>query len=170
MTWIDWTILAVLLFTLLQGLRRGPVIGLLSTLGLIGGFVAASVWYPLLADVLTQSLRLDRAWAGTAAFLSLLGAIYVAIGVLATTLLWATRLSVPARLVGGLVGVVKGTALAMVLLAVVLASPLGDPVGRDANRSRLTPYAVRAQHFAVSTLARLLPPNFHLPGANRTRF
>ncbi len=163
-------VIAILLFTLLQGLRRGPLVGLLSIVGLLVAFVAASTWYSLLADVLVQSLRLERSWASTAGFLLLLGAIYLAIGIVVTTLLWARRLSVPARLSGAVVGVVKGAALSMVLLAVALASPLGDSVGRDTGRSRVAPYAIRGQHLAASALARVLPGKYHLLGNDLTHF
>ncbi len=166
MTWIDWVIIALVMFSLLQGLRRGPFVGFFSVLGLIVAFVAASGWHPLLADTLTQGLRLSRSWAATAAFFVLLGSIYVAIGVIATTLL-SSPLSVRARLLGAFVGAVKGILLAMMLLAVAMASPLRESVGRDAERSRLAPYAVRVQHLGVTSLARILPAKFHLLDVDR---
>lgn len=170
MTWIDWAVVAVLLFSLLQGLWRGMLTGLVSILGLIVGFIAAAVWYPSFAEILVLALRVDRAWAGTAAFLALLAAIYVVVGVLATILLWTRRMSGPARLVGGLVGVTKGGVLVAVLLAVAIASPLGDTVRRDVDRSLLVPYIVRGHKVVVKSIASALPSTVHLPDADKVRF
>ncbi len=170
LTWLDWAIVAVVLFSLLQGLRRGPLTGLLSILGLVCGVVAASVWYPSLADLLTLALHTDKAWTATAAFLAVLAAIYVLIGVAATVLLWVQRMSLPARVLGGLIGGVKGGLLATVLIAVTLASPLGRWVRSDVGRSRLAPHAVQGYQAAVKGLASILPSSIHLLDADKARF
>ncbi len=161
---------AVLLYSLLHGLRRGPLTGLLSTVGLIVGFVVASAWYPALADMLTLSLHLDKAWVGTGAFLVLFLVVYVIIGVVVTILLWARRMSMSTRLMGALVGVLKGAVLATLLLVVVLASPLGPMVHDDANHSRIAPYAVQGYQSTLKVLLRVLPSTVHLPDADSTRF
>ncbi len=161
---------AVLLFSLLQGLWRGTLTGLVSILGLVVGFIAAAVWYTSFAEILVLTLRVDKAWAGTAAFLALLAAIYVVVGVLATVLLWTRKMSGPARFVGALVGVAKGGVLVAVLLAVALASPLGEAVRRDVDRSLLAPYVVRGHMIAVKSIAPALPSTTHLPDADKVHF
>lgn len=168
MTWIDWVIAGLLSFSTLQGLRRGIVITLLGALAVIVAYLAASVWYLSLTEVLVRRLLLPRAWAATAAFAFLLISGVAILRIAVTILLETYRLSVSSRVLGGLAGAAKGALLSMVWLAVALASPLGDPVQRDVKNSVLAPYAVRAQQAGVKSLAVVLP--IHPFGAKETRF
>jgi membrane protein required for colicin V production len=170
MTWLDWALIAVLLFSFVQGVRRGPLVGLLSTVGLLAGFVAAAVWYSSLAEVVRLSLHVEKAWAGTVAFLALLLAISLVVSIVVTQLLSGAKLSGPARLIGGLFGVIRGAVFAILLLVVGLASPVGAMIRTDTDHSRLAPSAVRGYKMAVKAVAPYLPSTIRLPDADQTRF
>jgi len=169
-TWMDWSIVAVVLFSLLLGLRRGALTGILSILGLVCALIAASVWYPSLAELAVLSLRLDKAWAATGAFLVLTAAVYVVVGVAATILLSVHRMSMSGHVIGGVVGAAKGGVLAAVLLAIALASPVGATIRRDLGRSHVAPPVVQGYQVAVKKLSTILPPAIHLPDADKVRF
>lgn len=169
MTWIDWVIIAYLLYSVMQGLRRGIAVALIAAAGAVAGYLAASMWYPALADVL-RLLKLSRAWAGTLAYTLLLLAIYGAIGTAAALLLDAQRLGTSTRLVGAVGGLIKGALISSLVLGVALASPVGDRVRRDALRSLLAPYAVRVQRDGARSLAVVLPDAIHPFGADERRF
>lgn len=170
MTWIDWTIAAVLLFSVLVGLRRGTIVSAVSAVGVIVGYIGASYWYRQLADVIGPPVHLSPDWAGTAAFTILLLVIYEAIGIAATLLGSSARLSPGSRLIGAAFGAIKGALLAMALLTVAAASPSGEPIRRDAERSTLAPYAQKAQHIGMEALASVLPEKLRPFGVNESRF
>lgn len=170
MTWLDWSLVAVLLFTFVQGVRRGPLVGLLSTVGLLAGFVAAAVLYPSLGEVVRLSLHLEKAWAATVAFLALLLAISFVIGVVVTLLLSGRKLSGLARLIGGLFGVARGAVFGILLLVVGLASPVGAMIRTDTDHSSLAPLAVRGYKMALKAVAPYLPSTIRLPDADKTKF
>lgn len=170
MTWLDWTLVAVLLFSFLQGVRRTPVVGLLGTVGLLAAFIAAAFWYVSLIEVIVVALHLDKAWAGTAAFLALLLAISIVLGAIFTLLLSGAQLSGPARLLGGIVGIVRGAVFGILLLVVGLASPIGAMLRTDADHSRLAPAALEGYKKTLKAVTPFLPPQIRLPDADKTRF
>lgn len=170
MTWLDWTIAAVVLLAALQGFRRGPLITLVSAIGVIIAYLAASVWYRPLADLARQSLRLSESWAATASFVVLLLATYTIIGLAITAMAGTDRLSPASRLLGTLAGMLKGALLAVVLLIAAIASPMGEPIKRDAERSSLAPYAIQAHKTGATTLDAVLPDTIRLFGVSGEKF
>ncbi len=170
MTWIDWLFIAIILFAVLHGMRRGVLAAFIGAVGIFAAYLLASIWHLSLATVLVDGVHLAPAWAGTIAYAALLLTGYVFIGTAAAVLLEQRIVSSPDRLLGAVVGAVKGGLLCTALLGVLLASPLADPVARDTGRSLLAPYALRAQRDGARSLARFLPPHFHLVGLDDSRF
>lgn len=170
MTWIDWTVAAIILFSALLGLRRGVIVGLVSALGVVVAYLAASFWYLPLAGIIGPAIRLSASWAGTVAFAALLLAVNTAVGFAALVAGGSDRLSPFSRLLGLVAGAIRGALLALALLAVAVASPPGDTVRRDAERSVLAPYALAAQQAGVEALAGLLPERYRPFGVGGARF
>ncbi len=170
MTWIDWLIVAILLFAALHGLRRGVMAAFIGAVGVICAYLAASVWHGSLAGVLVEGVHLPSPWAGTLAYATLLLTGYIFVGTAAAVLLENRTVAVPARLLGLVVGAAKGALLSAALLGVLLASPLSEPVARDSRRSVLAPYAVRVQRDGARSLAKVLPHGIHLFGVEDSRF
>lgn len=170
MTWIDWLIVAFVLFAALHGLRRGVITALISALGVIAAYLVASIWYPGLGSLLTEGTHLPKSWASTVAYGALLVGVYVLIGTIVAMLVDSSRLSPPNRLLGLLAGAVKGALLSAALLGLLLASPLGGRAEQDAQKSALAPLAVRVQRGGAQSLARVLPDSIHPFGAQEMRF
>lgn len=170
MTWIDWLIVGVLLFSALHGLRRGFLEALIGVVGVIAAYLVASISYRSLAGVLVEGVHLSRPWAGMLAYATLLAGGYVFIGTIAAVLLDPSGLSVPNRLLGFVAGAAKGALLSAALLGLLMASPFGEPVQRDAQRSSLAPYAVRVQRDGAQSLASMLPDKIRPFGAEEMRF
>jgi membrane protein required for colicin V production len=167
-TWIDWSILAYLLYSALAGLRRGIAVVLIAAAGALVGYLVASMSYAGLADVLLL-LKVPRPWAGTLGYAVLLLVIYGAVGTTAALLL-DTRLAMSNRVLGAIGGVLKGALMASLVLGILLASPWSERVQRDTQRSLLAPAAVRVQRDGARSLARVLPNNIRPFGADDRRF
>lgn len=170
MTWIDWLIVAFVLFAALHGLRRGATTAFISSVGVIAAYLAASIWYRALGGLLAEGVHFAPAWASTAAYGALLVGVYVLIGTTAAILIDSTRLSMPNRVLGLIAGAGKGALLSAALLGLLLASPLSKPAERDTQKSVLAPFAVRVQRGGAQSLARVLPDSIRPFGAQETRF
>lgn len=170
MTWLDWTIAAVVLFAALQGFRRGTLVTLVSAIGVIVAYLAASVWYRPLTGIVQQYLRFSGPWAATIAFVAPLIAIYIVIGVAITSMAGAAKLSPASRLVGTLMGMLKGALLAVALLIAAMSSPIGPPIKRDAERSPLAAYAIQAHKVGATALDAVLPDAIRPFGLSDEKF
>lgn len=170
MTWLDWTIASVVLFAALQGFRRGALVTLVSAVGVILAYLAASVWYRPLTEIVQRYLRFSGSWAATISFVALLLVIYVVIGVAVTAIAGAAKLSPASRFVGTVLGMLKGALLAVALLIAAIGSPIGPPIKRDAERSALAPYAVQAHKIGATTLDGVLPDSIRPFGLSDEKF
>ena len=170
MTWIDWLFIAIVMFAVLHGMRRGVLAAFIGAVSVFVAYLLASVWHLSLATVLVDGLHFGAAWAGTIAYAALLLTVYVFIGTASAVLLEHRFVGAPDRLLGALVGAVKGGLLCAVLLGVLLASPLADPVARDTRRSLLAPYALRVQRDGARWLSKVLPWHIRLVGLDDSRF
>jgi len=169
-TWIDWAIVGILLFSALHGLRRGIIAALIGAVGVIAAYLAASIWYRPLATLIADGAHLPKAWASTLAYAALLIGVYILIGTVVAIMVDSYGLSAPRRLLGLLAGAVKGALLSAALLGLLLASPIGRRAEEDASRSALAPLALRVQRGGAQSLARVLPDSIHPFGAQEMRF
>jgi uncharacterized membrane protein required for colicin V production len=169
-TWIDWAIVSVVLFSALHGLRHGVIAAFLGLVGVIIAYLAASIWYRPLASLISEGTHLVPAWANTVAYGALLVSVYFLIGTVAAIIADSYGLSGPKRVLGFLAGAAKGTLLAAALLGLLLASPVGRRAEDDARKSALAPLALRLQQGGAQSLARVLPDSIHPFGAQEMRF
>ena len=152
--WLDWTLLALLLLSVLVGLWRGFVFELMSLAGWVvawyGAQWAAPQVLPLL-PVAAPDSPLRLAAALVLCFLALL----IAWGLLARLLrllLHATPLSVPDRLLGAGFGALRGVVLLLVLASVIALTPAAQsPQWRLSQGARWLELSLQA-------LRPLLPP------------
>lgn len=161
---------AFALFAALQGVRRGVWPALTGVVGLLGAYLAASVWHRPVADAARGYFPLSESWAASVAFLVLLLVIVELVSLLTTLLTTAYNVVTPSRALGLAVGAVRGLTLATALLVVALASPLGEPVRRDVERSAIAPYAVSAARVGLRVLGEMLPPAVRPFGGDDTPF
>jgi uncharacterized membrane protein required for colicin V production len=154
LNWIDWLTLAIVLVSVLRGVRSGAPAELFDLFGLVATYMTAAVYYPLGAEYLSQVPRLTPPWQGFIAFVVIWVSVYLPLSML---IRWALYNAVfPASgFFGGLVGVARGLVLAAALLVVLLATPLRSVVVADAHHSHVAPYLLRGN----SRFQRLLRTN-----------
>jgi membrane protein required for colicin V production len=138
-SWLDWTLLAVLLASVVVGLMRGLVFECLSLAGWVMAWFAAQWLAPQLAPRLpfgTPGSALNLAAALTLGFVAAL----VAWGLLATLirmLIQASPLSLPDRLLGAGFGLLRGGVLLLAVASVLAPTPAAQSaVWRSSHGAR----------------------------------
>lgn len=157
MTWIDWVIAAFAFFAAWQGLRRGVLPALVGILAVLLSYLAASVWYRTLGDLIERYVRLSAGWSDAVAFLGVFLLAYDIFAILTIMAIATEKVPPPSRLAGAAVGFVRGTILAAALLVVIIASPPGQPVRRDIERSAAAPLVVDAFRGSLRGLSSVMP-------------
>jgi membrane protein required for colicin V production len=139
---LDITISVVLGFCLIRGFFRGLVKELASIVGVLAGFFAANLYYPLLSEFLARWIS-QTAYLNILSFLLIFCSVFIVIsvlGIIIRYLMNITSLGWFDRLFGVGFGVVKGLLIvSVVLLALTTFLPKQSPVIKD---SALAPYVM----------------------------
>jgi membrane protein required for colicin V production len=177
LTWLDYTLLAVLLLSVLVGLWRGLVFECLSLVGWLvawwGAQWAAPQVAPWLAGVLGGRLPLgspeSSANAGAAFVLCFIGILIVwsLLAKLVRLLVHATPLSLFDRVLGAGFGLLRGAVLLLVVATVVQLTPLAQaPAWRASSGAHmLTAALATVRPLLPEGAARLLGGTNPLTGA-----
>jgi len=136
MNWVDFLIIAVLLYTIWQGVIRGWAAALVGIIIMTASWLVTILLLPYYGPGV-ESLPLEAAWARTIAFGVILIGFYVIFGLIANTFLGGKRPKAEAQIVGAVVGVLRGIAVAMAILGLLAATPASPALIRDINNSRL---------------------------------
>ncbi len=161
LSWIDWTLLAVLAASVVIGLWRGFVFECLSLAGWVVAWFAAQWTAPQVAPWLPvgeagSAMNLAAAFA-LVFVLALL--VWSLLARLVRLLVHATPLSIPDRLLGGGFGVLRGVVLLLAVATVVALTPAAQSQDwRSSQGARwlgLTLQAVKP--LLPEPAARLLP-------------
>lgn len=125
LSWLDWSLLAVLAISVVIGLVRGFVFECLALAGWVVAWFAAQWASPLLAPQLPLGAPGSALNLGAAFALAFLGALVVwtLLARLIRMLIHATPLSIPDRLLGAGFGVLRGGVLLLALASVVTLTP-----------------------------------------------
>ena len=156
MTVIDWVIVAILLISTFEGLRRGLISSIFSLAGLVLGFILANRFYTVFMPLFTRLLHQD--WiAELCSYLTAIFIVVVAMSILGHLLRRAAHaigLGWIDRLLGGTFGLLRG-ALLVVLGFIIVAAFY--PAASWTQNSRLAPFflstAQRAMRSAPSAAA-----------------
>jgi membrane protein required for colicin V production len=153
LSWLDWTLIAVLAVSVVVGLVRGFVFECLSLAGWLVAWFAAQWGAPELAPhvpIGTPGSALNLGVAFALAFIAALLA-WSLLARLARMLIRATPLSLPDRLLGGGFGLLRGAVLLLAVATVVATTPAAQSrVWRQSHGARWLASALHA-------LAPLLP-------------
>lgn len=125
LSWIDWTMLAVVGVSVVIGLVRGLGFECLSLAGWVVAWFGAQWGAPLLAPHVPLGAPGSSLNMGVAFGLAFIGAL-VAWGLLAKLirmLIHATPLSIPDRLFGAVFGALRGGVLLLAVASVVTLTP-----------------------------------------------
>ena len=139
LSWLDWSLLAVLLLSVAVGLVRGFVFECLSLAGWVAAWFAAQWGAPVLAPYLPQlsvsnaGLALKQGLAFVLVFVAALIA-WSLLARLVRVLIHATPLSLPDRLLGAVFGFLRGGVLLLVVATVVALTPASQSQGWRASR------------------------------------
>ena len=134
LSWLDWTLLAVLVLSVVVGLVRGFVFECLSLAGWVAAWFAAQWGGPVLAPYLPQmsigntGSALNQGLAFVLAFIAAL-IVWSLLARLIRMLIHATPLSLPDRLLGAGFGLLRGTVLLLVVATVVTLTPASQSQG-----------------------------------------
>ena len=123
--WVDLTLLAVLVVSVVVGLWRGLVFELMALVGWVVAYVAAQAWSPLLAPHLPVGAPGSAVQQGAAFTLTFLVALiaWAIVARLVRLLVHATPLTFIDRVLGAGFGLLRGAVLLLAVSTVVAFTP-----------------------------------------------
>ena len=165
--WVDWSLLAVLAASVLVGLWRGLVFELMSLVGWLVAYGAATLYSAQVAPYLPFGTSDPSGMSGSAlqhgaAFAVTFIAVLIAWSILASLLrllIRATPLTIIDRVLGAGFGLMRGAVLLMVLATLVAFTPA------KTSRAWQDSHGAAWLRTALSSLKPLLPADVvrHLP-------
>jgi membrane protein required for colicin V production len=136
LSWVDWTLLAVLAASVVIGLARGFVFEVLSLAGWLVAWFAAQWSAPQLAPHLpvgSPGSALNMAAALTLCFIGAL-VVWGLLARLMRMLIRATPLSLPDRLLGAGFGALRGAVLLLAVSSVLSLTPAAQSASWRASK------------------------------------
>jgi uncharacterized membrane protein required for colicin V production len=155
-TWVDFLVIGILLYTVWQGVLRGWGAALVGIVVIAAAWAVTIVLLPYYGPGV-ESLPLEPAWARTIAFGLILVGFYVIFSLVANAFLGGKRPKVEAQVAGALFGAARGLVAAMVILGYLAATPAGDALTRDIKASRLARPILEWQRRVVQLIPTLPP-------------
>jgi membrane protein required for colicin V production len=162
--WVDWTLLAVLLVSVILGLVRGFVLEAMGLLGWVVAWFSAQWAAPVLAPHIA-ALGVGEAGdalphaAGFLVVFVLALVIWMLFARLLKAIVHATPLSVPDRILGGGFGVLRGAVLLLALAMVVALTPAAQSQAwRSSQGARWLGLSLQALKPLLPEPARQLMP------------
>ena len=167
MTWLDWVMVAMVIWFVLQGLLKGVVVPLLGVGAVIADYVISAIAMPVAGlpiakwtDSLIVSAEFTEDWARTVGFVATFVILYALFSLLISLLPGAKRPEMSGQLLGVGMGLVKALVASMALVGILLASPLSKGVAEDVSRSAVATHVAAFQREGIQTLRRASPVAF----------
>ena len=164
MTWLDWVMVAMAIWFVLQGLFKGVVVPLLGAFAVIAAYVISAIPMPVAGlpiakwvDTLIVSTEFTEDWARTVGFVTTFVILYSLFSLLVSFLPGAKRPEMSGQLLGVGMGLVKALVASMALVGILLASPLAKGVAEDVSRSAVATHVAALQRDGIQTLRRASP-------------
>ncbi len=161
LTWLDWTLLALLLVSMTIGLVRGFVFECLSLAGWVVAWFGAQWLAPQLAPLLPVGAPSSATKLGLAFVLCFVGALVVwaLLAKAVRMLIHATPLSLVDRFLGAGFGLLRGAVLLLVLATIVSYTPAAQSNGwqRSQGAALLSKALHHVQPLLPEAAARWLP-------------
>jgi len=145
LNWVDWLVLAVLLYFARSGMSRGLLLGVLDLVGIVVTLGVAIVGYQPLAALVMRHVEASRSLVTLGSFL---GLVILAQAVYGAAVSWVFRISRPVwkaltplgffdRVLGMIPGAVKGLAVAGIALLPFALFPLVPSVSAGIETSTI---------------------------------
>jgi membrane protein required for colicin V production len=157
---LDYVVAAIILISTVVAFAKGLVREIVSLVALIGGFLLAAFYYPVLGGRLSEFCRTDTI-ANFVAFLGIfLGCLLIGavISSVINRFLKAASLQWIDHLLGGVFGLLRGWAIASVLVLGLIAFPIRE---NPMTRSFLAPYLLAGAQAAVLLVPQSLKEQFN---------
>lgn len=158
MTLFDWSIVGIIVLSILLSAAQGFLYELFSLAGVVLGYLSAVWGYHRLSDVYRPYVNATQ-YADIAAFLTIFFAVLIFAGIVARLARWMMKevgLSGIDRLLGGAFGLVRGVAIVTVgVLAIAAFAPDNQALARSSmggyflvaarTATWIAPYELRAR-------------------------
>jgi membrane protein required for colicin V production len=158
-TFVDFLFAGIVLVSIGFALMKGLVREIISLVALIGGFILAVLYYPVLGGRLAEFCRTD-AIANFFGFLIIfVGCILIGIiaAFLVNRFVKAASLKWIDRLLGGVFGLLRGWAIASILVLALISFPIRENL---LTQSVLAPYLLAGARAAILLVPQNLKDQF----------
>ncbi len=160
MTWLDWLVIALGIFFVVQGLFKGVTTVLLSTLAIAVAYVGAAMALPTLGDRLAHATPMPEGYGRMAAFIAMFLVMYGVLALAISILPGGKRPSTGAQLLGLVAGALKALVASMAVVGILLASPLSEDISKDVERSLIAKYVAELQRARIQGIVKASPISF----------
>lgn len=165
MIWLDWFVIAMAIYFVLQGLFKGATLSLLTGLGIVVSYVVAAALLATagetIAAALVSSIKdLPKEWGRTVGFVLPFVLVYLLLSLLISIMPGGKRPASQAQMLGVVAGGLKAYVAAMALVGVLLATPLSDGITKDIERSTIIKPVAAGQRSSIKQLRTLSPVPF----------
>lgn len=160
MTWLDWLVVALGIFFVVQGLFKGVTTALLSALAIAVAYVGAAIALPTLGDRLARATPMPEGYGRMAAFIGMFVVMYAVLALAISVLPGGKRPSTGAQLLGLFAGALKALVASMAVVGILLASPLAADISKDVERSPVAKYVVEVQRTSIQRALKASPIPF----------
>src|SRR5688572_17755407 len=133
MTYLDWIIIALTLWFVVQGVVKGALAVLLTSLAIVVCYVVAAILMPTLGEGVARALlgsikSLPPGWARLAGFVVPFVLGYGLLSLLISILPGGKQPVLQAQVLGIFVGLIKALVASMALMGILLASPSSEAI------------------------------------------
>jgi membrane protein required for colicin V production len=159
-TFVDYVFASIVLVSTGFALTKGLVREIISLVALIGGFILAVFYYPVVGGKLLDFARTDSVANFLGFFIIFAGCILVGIiaAFLVNRFIKAAKLKWVDRLLGGVFGLLRGWAIASILVLALIAFPIREDM---IARSVLAPYLLAGARAAVLLVPQNMKDKFY---------
>ncbi len=164
MTWLDYLVIALAIFFVVQGLFKGVTTALLSALAIAVAYVGAAIALPTLGDRLAHATPMPEGYGRMAAFIGMFVVMYAVLALAISILPGGKRPSTGAQVLGLFAGAAKALIAAMAAIGILLASPLAGDISKDVERSLIARYVAEYQRTSIQTIVKASPIPFQPVG------
>ena len=164
MTWLDWVVIALTVYFVVQGLIKGVTIALLGALAAVMAYVLAAILLPAVGELLIKSTLMPQdltpEWRRAVGFTATFGLLYLVFMFLISIMPGAKRPSTPAQILGLVAGGLKSLVVSMAIVGILLASPLSPALGQDVERSAILRFVAGVQKRYIQVVRSISPIPF----------
>ncbi|MGH2375240.1 MAG: CvpA family protein [bacterium] len=171
MTWLDWLIVAMTIWFLLQGVLKGGAAAFFGALAIVASYIIAAMLLPSLgqgiAGALTANIKPRELsaedfarWARMVGFVLPFLMAYIVLSLIINLLPGGKRPSMLAQSIGVFTGLLKALAASAALVGILLASPFSGAMTADVERSSIARGVADLQRAGIQGLRSASPIKF----------